>query len=82
MEKEIKERKKRMMQQVEKELPELAHKIKVASKEGIKNVLWHQDAYAGDYQTSEFQLLGCAVKYAGEFGVTVTVHGKNQETIK
>ena len=48
---------------------------------GDTNVLLHQDAFAGDYQDDEFYLLGCAIKYAGEFNVPVTIIGKSQETI-
>lgn len=70
---------------VESRLQGFCTAVKEAHKNepvGDTNVLLHQDAFAGDYQDDEFYLLGCAIKYAGEFGVTVTIIGNNQETIK
>jgi hypothetical protein len=31
-------------------------------------ITFHQDAFAADYQPSEFSLLGMAIKYAGLMG--------------
>lgn len=67
---------------VESKLKEFCKAVKEAHKTGEDTtVLLHQDAFAGDYQDDEFYLLGCAIKYAGEFNVPVTIIGKSQETI-
>ena len=43
-------------------------------------MLLHQDAFAAGYHDDEYTLLGMAIKYAGLYGVMVTVGGKNHET--
>ena len=40
----------------------------------------HQDLFAFDYQDAELYLLGAAIKYAGEQGVSINIIGKNRET--
>lgn len=44
-------------------------------------VLFHQDAFAGDYQDSEYLLLGMFIKYVGLSGKEIRIIGKNRETI-
>ena len=41
-------------------------------------IIFHQDAFAADYQASEFSLLGRAIKYAGK---EVRIIGKNRATL-
>jgi hypothetical protein len=43
-------------------------------------VIFHQDAFAADYQLTEFTLLGMAIKYAGLVGKEVHVIGQSRET--
>jgi pyruvate formate-lyase activating enzyme-like uncharacterized protein len=47
----------------------------------IDTVIFHQDAFAADYQEEEYFLLGIAVKYIGRFGKEIRIIGKNEETI-
>ena len=44
-------------------------------------IIFHQDAFAADYQPSEFSLLGMAIKYAGLMGKEVRIIGKNRATV-
>jgi hypothetical protein len=44
-------------------------------------IIFHQDAFAADYQPSEFSLLGMAIKYAGLMGKEVAVIGKNRRRL-
>ncbi len=41
-------------------------------------IVFHQDAFAADYQHNEFALLGMAIKYAGLMGKEVRIIGKNR----
>ena len=47
--------------QFAQELPDFAR----TCNDSVDMVLLHQDAFAADYQESEFLLLGKAIKYAG-----------------
>jgi len=40
----------------------------------------HQDAFAAGLDDDEYTLLGMAVKYAGLYGVAISVIGTNHET--
>jgi hypothetical protein len=82
-----KDTKKQLMKfYVRNKLPEFCEAVSSARTNKIEKkqdtfVILHQDAFAGDYQEDEFYLLGCAIKYAGEYGVEVRIIGNNQETI-
>ena len=67
----------RLVQTIEKHLPE----FKKMCESDSDIVLLHQDAFAADYQSVEYSLLGKAIKYAGLFGKEVRIIGKNKETI-
>ena len=67
-----------LREEVEKRLPELVN----ACKADADTVFMHQDAFAADYQMSEFLLLGMAVKYYGLHGKKVIIAGTNRETLK
>ena len=45
-------------------------------------VILHQDAFAADYQQSEYMLLGAFIKYCRLKGKEVRIIGKNRETLK
>ena len=64
-------------------LPEFAAKIKKikAAKDDTVLIL-HQDAFAVGYDDDEYMLLGMAIKYAGLYGVTVNIIGKDEETLR
>ena len=55
--------------QFEHQLPEFARMC----NDSVEVVIFHQDAFAADYQESEFCLLGRAIKYAGILGKEVCV---------
>ena len=61
----------------ENQLPEFAR----ICADSVDVVIFHQDAFAADYQESEFCLLGRAVKYAGLLGKQVQVIGRNSQTL-
>jgi hypothetical protein len=61
------------------QLPDFVKAVKEMKAQGGV-LLMHQDAFAADYQESELQLLGAAIKYAGEQGVGINIIGKNGET--
>ncbi len=76
---------------VEKYLPEFAysvkricHNAKIAKRKGdrrkLPTIALHQDSFAGGYHYDEYTLLGCAVKYAGLYGITVLFAGRNRDT--
>jgi hypothetical protein len=44
-------------------------------------IIFHQDAFAADYEANEFSLLGMAIKYAGLMGKEVRIIGKNRATL-
>ena len=44
-------------------------------------IIFHQDAFAADYQPSEFSLLGMAIKYARLMGKEVRIIGQNRATL-
>jgi hypothetical protein len=46
-----------------------------------KIIICHQDSFASQYEEGEYALLGMAIKYAGLYGVNVTIIGKNHETL-
>ena len=64
-------------------LPEFDAAIRKATAEAEENgavLVPHQDAFAAGYDDDEYTLLGMAIKYAGLYGVTINVVGKNHET--
>lgn len=67
---------------VKKYIPDFARAIAAIAAKGEKDstIILHQDAFAAGYDDDEYALLGMAVKYAGLYGVNVTVIGTNHET--
>jgi len=61
----------------ERDLPEYARMCR--GDEPV--IIFHQDAFAADYQPSEFSLLGMAIKYAGLMGKEVRIIGRNRATL-
>lgn len=68
---------KQLIEEVENSLPTL---VKAINENGA--VIFHQDAFAADYQMSEFLLLGMAIKYIGLSGKEIHIIGKNGDTLK
>lgn len=62
--------KQKMIEIVEKELPDFVKMVKTTKDEMI---VFHQDAFAADYQENEFMLLGMAIKYAGLHSREITI---------
>jgi hypothetical protein len=63
---------------VEHYLPAFVKMVERAMTDAsVTVVLMHQDAFAAGYDRDEYILLGMAVKYAGLFGVDITIGGKN-----
>ena len=58
----------------ERDLPEYAKMCQ--GSEPV--IIFHQDAFAADYQPEEFILLGMAIKYAGLMGKEVRVIGTSR----
>lgn len=48
----------------------------------IDIVIFHQDAFAADYQIEELLLLGAFIKKIGMEGKEIRITGKNRETLK
>ena len=65
---------------VEKFLPDFAKTVQSAARQKLDNIILHQDAFAAGFDTDEYTLLGCAIKYAGLYGVRLQVIGRNAET--
>jgi hypothetical protein len=61
----------------ERDLPEYARMCQ--GDEPV--IIFHQDAFAADYQPSEFSLLGMAIKYAGLMGKGIRIIGENRTTL-
>jgi hypothetical protein len=72
----IRERQNQLILDVEKALPEVKELCKKTEIDTIW--LFHQDAFAADYQEEEFLLLGKAIKYVGMHGKEIRIIGKNQ----
>jgi hypothetical protein len=64
-------------QRFEDQLPEFARMC----ADSVEEVIFHQDAFAADYQEHEFSLLGRAIKYAELLGKNVHVVGRNAPTL-
>ena len=62
---------------IKRELPDFVRGVK-DKRTDVMTV--HQDAFASGYDAKELILLGMAVKYAGFYGKTVMIIGKNGET--
>lgn len=62
---------------VEKYLPEF---VKAVGQTDVDVITVHQDAFAAGYHDDEYTLLGMAIKYAGLYGRSVMVVGRNHET--
>jgi len=82
MENEIKKREKDLIEFIENKLPEAKKMVERANQEGEVAILLHQDAFAADYQDGEYLLLGMFIKYIGLSGKTITIIGKNRNTLK
>jgi hypothetical protein len=61
----------------ERELPEYA---KMCQGEAPV-IIFHQGAFAADYQPSEFSLLGMAIKYGGLMGKELWIIGQSRATL-
>jgi len=44
-------------------------------------IIFHQGAFAADYQPGEFSQLGMAIKYTGLMGKEVRIIGQNRATL-
>jgi hypothetical protein len=77
-EKELIEKEAALAAEVERLLPDFVHSCRA----NPDVVIVHQDAFAADYQDSEYTLLGKAIKFAGLHGKEVRIIGKNRETLK
>jgi hypothetical protein len=58
----------------------VANVVAEAKSDQETTILLHQDAFAAGLDDDEYTLLGMAIKYAGLYGVIVTVVGKNHVT--
>ena len=67
-----------LQREIERALPDFVAAVRVG---GCEAVILHQDAFAADYQDTEFALLGKAIKYAGMFGKEIRIIGRNRETV-
>jgi hypothetical protein len=72
------DREQRFKLDFEREFPDFAEKCVL----DVDTIIFHQDAFAADYQEEEFARLGRAVKYAGLTGKTVMVIGHNAGTLR
>jgi hypothetical protein len=64
-------------------LPNFDAAIRKTKAEGDDSMLiLHQDAFAAGYDDDEYMLLSMAIKYAGLYGVKITIIGKDEETLK
>lgn len=63
--------KQKVIETIERQLPDFVKAVKFGS--GDEMLIFHQDAFAADYQEEEFRLLGMAVKYAGLHGREITI---------
>jgi hypothetical protein len=62
-------------------LPDFKVMVDEHVENGAEQMIMHQDAFAADYQDSEYSLLGKAIKYAGAKGLSLTIIGLNRETV-
>lgn len=62
--------KQKMIETVETKLPDF---VKMVKTTGDKMIIFHQHAFAADYQDEEFSLLGMAIKYAGLYNREITI---------
>ena len=77
--KEIEERKLLLEDDIVDALPGWEEMCVIAKDECI---IFHQDAFAADYQDDEYRLLGKAIKFAGMKGLEIRIIGANRETLK
>jgi hypothetical protein len=70
---------KALIANVEKELPKFTQLVKQAKEKGSTSVMLHQDAFAFNYEQTEIELLGLAIKYSSIYGIEVIITGKNRE---
>lgn len=61
---------------IRKKLPDFARMC----ADDAEHVLFHQDAFAADYQEDEYMLLRMAIKYADLRGKEVRVIGRNRSS--
>jgi len=61
-------------------LPEMLPPFNLQVLAAVDMVLIHQDAFAASYHADEYTLLGMAVKFAGDHGKSITIHGWCGET--
>lgn len=64
--------KQKMVETIEKQLPEFVKMVKEAVEQNAA-VIFNQDAFAASYQEEEFRLLGLAIKYAGFHGREIII---------
>lgn len=70
------------MDLLEKEINEKLPKFKSMAEAEGEGAMFHQDAFAADYQEEEYLLLGKAIKYLGLKGKSkIVIVGKNRETL-
>ncbi len=62
--------KQKMVEAIEKKLPDFVQMVKTTKDEAI---VFHQHAFASDFQDEEFKLLGMAIKYAGIYNREITI---------
>jgi hypothetical protein len=67
---------------VEHSLPKFDAAVKEIKAAGNAVLTLHQDAFAARFDDDEYTLLGIAIKYAGLYGVTLTVIGKDEEPLR
>lgn len=81
MEKEIAERKEKLILDIKEKLPSFYEMVEEVRKDKLNKIYLHQDAFAADYQEEEYSLLGMAIKYAGMYGIQIIIDGSNRDTL-
>lgn len=73
-----------LIYKVELECPKIAEMVRDSVKNDVGHILFHQDAFAADYQAHEYLLLGMVIKYIGLVapGKEIVIVGENRETLK
>lgn len=80
------QKKSELIELVEKAVPQLVklfkeHKNKYDGISDVPPIVFHQDAFAADYQDEEIMLLGAVVKYAGLYNVRIEFVGMNETAL-
>ena len=71
----------KQIESLKKTVEESLPKMKELVESSADAVILHQDAFAGDYQSDEYSLLGMAIKYIGLSGKEIHIIGTNRSTI-